>query len=181
MSRTMKLEEHCQLRSERLSFMTGAGPVVDDGFVSALRALLASRSQKAEPAWGYPRASEAPAPCAVAIFEVYESRHLEDRARAGSRRRGVERSKERPDRSAASSGPVRPSITSCIKGRRETGSTPSTYALSSAADLSTTGCGTKAWRVFGMPFACAVARTRRANTCVCTATLGTPCSSKASH
>jgi len=46
MSSTMKLEEHRQLRSERLSFMTGAGPVVDDGFVSALRALLASKVSK---------------------------------------------------------------------------------------------------------------------------------------
>jgi hypothetical protein len=42
----MKLEEYRQLRSERLSFMTGAGPVVDDGFVSALRALLASKVSK---------------------------------------------------------------------------------------------------------------------------------------
>ena len=36
----------------------------------------------------------------------------------------------------------------------------------------TTGCGTKAWRIFGMPWHAPVARTRRANTWVCTATLG---------
>jgi hypothetical protein len=46
MSRTKKLEEQRQLHSERLSFMTSAGPIVDDGFVTALRALLASEVSK---------------------------------------------------------------------------------------------------------------------------------------
>ncbi|MGQ0545032.1 MAG: hypothetical protein ACT4P3_06800 [Betaproteobacteria bacterium] len=44
---------------------------------------------------------------------------------AGGRRRGVERSKATPFRSFSSSGRVRPSSTSCMKGRFATGSTPS--------------------------------------------------------
>ena len=36
------------------------------------------------------------------------------------------------------------------------------------------GWGTKTWRVVGMPLARATDRARRAKTCVCTATVGTP-------
>ncbi len=41
---------------------------------------------------------------------------------SGSSRRGVDRSKEAPFRSSAVRAPVRPSMTSCMKGRLETGS-----------------------------------------------------------
>ena len=44
---------------------------------------------------------------------------------SGASSRGVERSNDRPLRSSSSSGRVSASITSCMNGRRETGSLPS--------------------------------------------------------
>ena len=53
---------------------------------------------------------------------------------SGSISRGVVRSNDRPWRSASSSGVVRPSSTSCMKGRPEIASLPSMYARRCAAD-----------------------------------------------
>src|SRR5438270_13971701 len=61
-----------------------------------------------------------------------------------------------------------------MTGRPVTGSLPSTYARSSAADLPITGCGTNTARARGMPLTRATERPARSNTLVWIATVGTP-------
>ena len=53
-----------------------------------------------------------------------------------------------------------------MNGPPLTGSSPTTYSRSSSADRPTTGWGTNAWRVVGIPLARATDRASRANTCV---------------
>jgi hypothetical protein len=86
---------------------------------------------------------------------------------------GAERSNDTPLRSSSPSGLVSPSMMCCMNAPPLTGSSPSTYARSSCAERPTTGWGTNAWRVVGIPLARATERARRANTWVWTATVGT--------